>query len=105
MSTTLYKSADAGATWVNAGTSGSSGAVTSLSGSPSAPVILATSAGIDVRTSTGQEQQVASLQGGFSYVGMTGNSQGVAVPADASLHEIWMTYDGGLQWTASKVSR
>ncbi len=104
MSTTLYKSPDDGATWVNGGTTASSGAVTSLSGSPSAPVILATSAGIEVRTGTGQEQQVASLQGGFSYVGMTGDNQGVAVPADAALHEIWMTYDGGLQWTAYKVS-
>jgi hypothetical protein len=35
---------------------------------------------------------------------MTGDNQGVAVPVNASLHEIWMTYDGGLQWSASKVS-
>jgi hypothetical protein len=105
MTATVYKSADDGATWANDGTTSSSGAVTSLSGSPGAPIILATSAGIDVRTSSGQQHQVASLPGGFSYVGMTGDNQGVAVPVDASLHEIFMTYDGGLQWTARQVSR
>jgi hypothetical protein len=101
---TVYTSADDGATWANGGSTTSSGAVTSLSGSPSAPVILATSGGIDVRTSAGQEKQVASLPGGFSYVGMTGDNQGVAVPVNTSLHEIWMTFDGGQQWTAYKVS-
>lgn len=101
---TVYTSPDGGATWANGGSTPSSGAVTSLSGSPSAPIILATSGGIDIRTSGGQQRQVASLSGGFSYVGMTGDNQGVAVPANSSLHEIWMTYDGGLQWTARQVS-
>jgi len=104
VATSLFTSGDGGMTWSAADTANSSGFVTSLSGSPNAPVILATTSGIDVRTSAGHEQQVASLPGGFSYVGMTGDNQGVAVPADASLHEIWMTYDGGLQWSASKVS-
>jgi hypothetical protein len=36
---------------------------------------------------------------------MTGDNQGVAVPGNASLHQIWMTYDGGLQWTARQVSQ
>jgi hypothetical protein len=104
VATSLFSSGDGGMTWSAADTANSSGVVTSLSGSPNAPVILATTSGIDVRTSAGHEQQVAALPGGFSYVGMTGDNQGVAVPADASLHEIWMTYDGGLQWSASKVS-
>jgi len=29
---------------------------------------------------------------------MTTDTQGVAVPANASLHEIWMTSDGGQTW-------
>jgi hypothetical protein len=102
--TSLYTSADGGMTWSAADTAQSGGQVRSLSGSPSAPVILATSSGIDIRTSPGHEKQVASLKGGFTYVGMTGDNQGVAVPADVSLHQIWMTYDGGLQWTAYQVS-
>jgi uncharacterized circularly permuted ATP-grasp superfamily protein len=103
--TSLYTSGDGGATWGAADMAQSSGVVTALSGSPSAPVILATTSGIDVRPSAGQEKQVASLPGGFSYVGMTGDNQGVAVPEDGSLHQIWMTYDGGLQWTARQVSQ
>ena len=41
--------------------------------------------------------------GGFSYVGMTTDSQGVALPADTSLHEIWMTFDGGLTLGAADL--
>jgi hypothetical protein len=102
--TNVFSSTDGGMTWSAPDTANSSGAVTSLSGSPSAPVILATTNGIDVRVSAGQDKQVTALKGGFSYVGMTGDNQGVAVPADTSLHEIWMTYDGGLQWNGYKVS-
>ena len=43
-----------------------------------------------------KQASVASApDGGFSYVGMTTNDQGVALAANASLHEIWMTFDGG----------
>jgi hypothetical protein len=31
---------------------------------------------------------------------MTTATQGVALPADTSLHKIWMTFDGGLTWAA-----
>jgi hypothetical protein len=101
--TTTYTSSDEGQHW-SAGTSrASSGAVRSLSGSPGAAFILATTAGIDVAGTTAQGKPAASLAEGFSYVGMTGNNQGVAIPADSSLHEIYMTYDGGLTWTPVKV--
>lgn len=42
--------------------------------------------------------------GGFGYVGMTTDTQGVALPVDAGLHEIWMTFDGGLTWAAYPIS-
>ncbi|HEX8007562.1 MAG TPA: hypothetical protein VF482_14175 [Trebonia sp.] len=42
--------------------------------------------------------------GGFSYVGMTTDSQGVALPTNAGLHEILMSLNGGLTWTAYPVS-
>jgi hypothetical protein len=41
--------------------------------------------------------------GGFTYVGMTTSEQGVALPADTSLHEIWMTRDGGQSWQARPI--
>ena len=42
--------------------------------------------------------------GGFSYVGMTTDSQGVAVPADASAGAVWFTFDGGKTWRPSAIS-
>jgi hypothetical protein len=102
--TTIYTSKDGGQHWRAGTPTASSGSVRSLSGSPSAPAIAATTAGIDVQDTAGQGKQVVSQAEGFSYVGMTGNSQGVAIPADTSLHEIYMTYDGGLTWTPVKVS-
>jgi hypothetical protein len=54
-----------------------------------------------LNASTGKWQQPVTLQGGFRYVGMTSDLQGVAVPVNAGLHEVYMTYDGGLTWTPS----
>jgi hypothetical protein len=34
---------------------------------------------------------------------MTSSSRGVALPADTSLHEIWVTADGGRTWTPKAV--
>ena len=35
---------------------------------------------------------------GFTYAGMTGPLQGVALSGNPGLHEIWMTTDGGETW-------
>ena len=43
--------------------------------------------------------------GGFSYVGMTNATQGVAVPVNSSLGEIFVTRDGGKTWSPSLISR
>jgi hypothetical protein len=37
-------------------------------------------------------------------VGMTSATQGVAVPVDASLGEVYITTDGGQIWTVSRIS-
>jgi hypothetical protein len=34
---------------------------------------------------------------------MTSVTQGVAVPADAGLHTVWFTFDGGADWQSSPV--
>jgi len=47
--------------------------------------------------------EATGLPGGFSYVGMTTSSQGVAVPADPSLHVLLFTYNGGRYWRESAV--
>ena len=110
--TFLLYSADGGRTWTTAGPTLRVGQATSLSGTPTGQVLVATSSGIDVsRTVAGASSslrwrasvQGASAPGGFSYVGMTTAQQGVAVPADTSLHAVWFTYDGGAHWVESLV--
>ena len=105
----VYTSADGGLNWstpIAAAWSGQppAGTPTSLAAAPQGMRVLATSNGIYVIPAGGSQWQQATVKdspkGGFSYVGMTTASQGVALPADASLHEIWMTFDGGLSWAA-----
>jgi hypothetical protein len=79
------------------------GTMTSLAATPNGrTVTLATTTGIYVLAGGIWEPSNATgagaPEGGFSYVGMTTNAQGVALPADTSLHEIWMTSDGGITW-------
>jgi hypothetical protein len=109
---TLLYSPDGGITWRTAGAAPSAGVATSLSGTPAGPVLIATTQGIDAsrqapkaRSSslTWRATQGTALTGGFSYVGMTTSAQGVAIPADQSLHAVWFTYDGGKRWQASPM--
>jgi hypothetical protein len=109
---TVYTSADGGATW-SAGTApgaASAGTPTSLAAAPGGTLVLATASGIYVLPAGGTNWQTASAasgsglpSGGFSYVGMTSDTQGVAVPANTSLHEVWLTSDGGTTWSASPI--
>jgi photosystem II stability/assembly factor-like uncharacterized protein len=78
--------------------------MTSLAAAPNGTLALATTTGIYYLPHGGERWEPSNAtgtgapKGGFSYVGMTTNDQGVAVPADTSLHEIWMTTDGGATW-------
>lgn len=78
------------------------GTPTSLAAAPDGALTLATTSGLYVLpagAAVWKQASVASAPaGGFSYVGMTTNDQGVALAANASLHEIWMTFDGGQTW-------
>ena len=78
--------------------------VTSLTATPGGTLALTTASGIYVLPAGAVQWKQASVasapDGGFSYVGMTTNDQGVALAANASLHEIWMTFDGGQTWAA-----
>jgi photosystem II stability/assembly factor-like uncharacterized protein len=84
------------------------GTATSLAAAMGNIVVLATSEGIEVSRDDGQSWQVtlpaaAGPPGGFRYVGMTEASQGVAVPENPALHQIWFTADGGQTWQPSAV--
>jgi hypothetical protein len=107
---TLYYSADRGRTWSPAGLAPAQGVAMSLSGTPDGPVMVATNDGIDVSTSAPGNGAVAwstargaGAPGGYSYVGMTSSTQGVAVPVNVGLDAVWFTYDGGAHWKRSRV--
>ncbi|HUC23235.1 MAG TPA: hypothetical protein VMA73_11060 [Streptosporangiaceae bacterium] len=114
---TVYTSTD-GARWHQAGSLTVPGSPTSLSAAgtsaASAEAVLATTAGIEYSTNGGRTWQAAKFggattgeagpSGGFSYVGMTNATQGVAVPANSSLDEIYVTGDGGSTWQPSPIT-
>jgi len=108
----LVYSPDEGRSWEPAGYAPQGGTVTSLSGTPNGLVLVATTTGIDVSANTAagranglrwQAVHGATAPGGFTYVGMTSSAQGVAIPSDASVHAVWFTYDGGINWQQSLV--
>jgi hypothetical protein len=85
------------------------GLATSVADAPDGTVVLATGEGLDVRPAGGTSWQAATLdgttpKGGFGYVGMTTNAQGIALPANPAAGTIWFTYDGGQTWHPSAVS-
>jgi photosystem II stability/assembly factor-like uncharacterized protein len=103
----VYSSRDGGRSWPRTGAAPVAGTLTSLSGSLSGRLLLATSHGIETSTGGGASWALAGgtrPAGGFGFVGMTTASQGFAVPADAGQHALWFTYDGGQTWAASPVS-
>ena len=104
----LYTS-KAGASWQLVGPVPISGEPTSLATAGSGQFVLATTVGIYYSTDGGTTWQPASVTGpapagGFSYVGMTNQSQGVAVPADADLGEVYVTGNGGQTWNPSPIA-
>jgi photosystem II stability/assembly factor-like uncharacterized protein len=103
---TLYSTQDGGRSWHRIGNAPSAGTATSLSGSPSGTLVIATSLGIEVSTSSGARWSAARSSvppGGFAYVGMTTAGQGVAVPAGPGQHGIWFTYNGARTWRPRPV--
>jgi hypothetical protein len=119
--TVVYLSADNGSTWTeqkNAGTTGSAsiGVPQSLTTLPDGTLILATtpsaaqpSGGIYRLAPDATQWQPATLSDksgqtyGFTYVGMTSATQGVALGGDPALHAIWMTTDGGKTWQVRPI--
>jgi hypothetical protein len=105
---TLYTSPD-GATWHQAGTVPGPGMPTALASAASGQVVLATTTGIEYSTDEGVTWQSASISGavpagGFSYVGMTSGSLGVAVPSDPTVGALYVTQNGGQSWSKSPIT-
>jgi hypothetical protein len=106
-SSAIYTS-KTGANWQLAGSVQVSGTVTSITAASPGTVVLATTNGIYYSANLGTTWHSATVSGkpagGFSYVGMTTPTEGVAVPADAQLGEVFVTANGGKSWTPSPVS-
>jgi hypothetical protein len=105
----LYSSADGGASWSGAGTAPSPGFAASIAASPAGSAVLAGNRGIELRPAGASAWQAATLtgtapNGGFSYVGMTTDEHGIALPADPTSGTIWFTFDGGQTWQPSPVT-
>jgi hypothetical protein len=105
----IFSSPNGGASWLAMATAPRAGIAFSVAASPSATVVLATNQGIDVLPAGDIGWQTASLSGaapagGFGYVGMTTDSQGIALPANPASGTVWFTYDGGQSWRPSHLN-
>lgn len=112
----LYVSADGGTSWPRQPAVPEHGTPTSLAAGANGLVVIATTEGLVESADNGQTWRLAvgpsggtgagagrGPGGGFSYVGMTDQDRGVALPADTGLHEVWITRDGGQDWQPSVV--
>lgn len=105
----VYTSADGGITWRNAGTAPGLGLATSVAATGPGTDLLATGRGLDVRPAGSTAWRSVTLVGpppakGFGYVGMTTDTQGIALPANPAQGTVWFTFDGGRTWAPSPVS-
>ncbi|HEY1822488.1 MAG TPA: hypothetical protein VGG83_21395 [Trebonia sp.] len=119
--TVVYESPDNGSTWTEQTTVGASGTANvgvpqSLTTLPDGTLVLATTpsstqpdGGIYLLSPGATQWQPAALANasgktyGFTYVGMTSPTQGVALGGNPALHAIWMTADGGQTWQVRPI--
>jgi hypothetical protein len=104
---TLYASGNSGSTWQQEATGPVRGTATSLADMTGNSLVLATSKGIfySANAAAFRPARIAggSPAGGFAFIGMTTYTEGIAVPADSSLGEVFITGDGGLVWRATPI--
>jgi hypothetical protein len=107
-SSAIIYTSPTGRVWTKAGVASIAGQATSIASDASGRLVLGTTAGIYYSANQGATWQAARFTagappGGFSYVGMTNTKQAVAIPADASLGEVFVSASGGLTWQPSAI--
>jgi len=103
----IYASSNGGQSWTQQGTLTVKGSATSLAAGTTGALELATTGGLYQSVDGGQQWQLTAQgpPGGFSYVGMTSDVQGVAVPAEpAQSNSVWVTKDAGATWNQSSLT-
>ncbi len=109
----VVESSDGGAHWARVGNALPGGLAASVTiQAQDNLVLLATDAGLYRSGNGGVSWQLvqaspagaAAGETGYSYVGMTSPANGVALPADPGLHEVFITTDGGGTWLPQAVS-
>jgi hypothetical protein len=108
----VMQSSNGGTSWSTAGDAPSPGIAASAAAAQGNVVVLATDSGLYLSGNGGTSWKLAETspagaatgQRGFTYVGMTSNTNGVALPADPSLHEVYITTNGGSTWQPHPVS-
>ena len=105
----MYSSLNGGASWIAIAQAPTAGIATSVAASPAETIVLGTNQGIDVLPAGDIAWQAATLSasappGGFSYVGMTTDSQGIALPASPASGTVWFTFNGGLTWRPAQLN-
>ena len=105
----VYSSKNDGMSWEQMPTAPAAGVAFGLAASPTQSVMLATDQGIDLLPAGEMSWRTADVRGaapggGFRYIGMTTDDQGIALPADPSAGTVWFTFDGGQYWTASRLN-
>jgi photosystem II stability/assembly factor-like uncharacterized protein len=100
---TLYQSPSTGSSWQQRGVVQAAGTAQSLAVTPSGSLVLATTTGI-YRSADGRSWNPVFTKptGGFSFIGMTTNTQGVAVAASLR-RDVYITLDGGRTWQARPI--
>jgi hypothetical protein len=105
----IFSSPNGGVSWLEMAAAPNQGTATSVAASPAESVVLGTSAGLGLLPAGDIAWQPATLgaqapAGGFSYVGMTTDEQGIALPANPASGTVWFTFDGGQTWRPSPVT-
>jgi hypothetical protein len=105
----VFSSLNGGVSWIQIAAAPTAGVAFSLAASSSEAVVLGTDRGIDLLPAGDIGWQMATLAGGgpaggFGYVGMTTDVQGVALPADPSAGTVWFTFNGGKTWKPSHLN-
>ena len=105
----VYSSTNGGMSWAQMTTAPAAGVAFGLADTPTESVMLATDQGIDLLPAGEMSWRTADVRGGapaggFRYIGMTTDEQGIALPADPSAGTVWFTFDGGQSWTVSRLN-